>query len=79
MNQETKAFIEYRLLSTGELSRLTGIPEVTIKQRAHRGKIDFVKKGGVLLFDRYDFEKEIARHQAAQPAAHQAPHPAPGA
>lgn len=75
MNQETRAFVEYRLLSTGELSRLTGIPEITIKQRAYRGKIDFVKKGGVLLFDRYDFENQIAKHQAAL----QTPPPAPGA
>ena len=66
MNQETKAFLTFQLLATRELSRLTGIPEVTLKQRAYRGQIDFVKKGGILLFDRRDFEEAIREHQRRQ-------------
>ena len=55
MNHKTKQMLTERLLTVEELSALTGIKRITLLQRAHRGRIDYVKKGNQLIFDKRDF------------------------
>jgi len=56
MDLRIRKLLESRILTTRELSGLTGIPEVTIKKRVERGQIQCVKKGRTYLFDSADFE-----------------------
>ena len=55
MDANIKRLLAERLLTTKELSQYTGLPEVTIKKRVERGKIDYMLKGRTYLFDREDF------------------------
>lgn len=55
MDRRTRRFIEETLLTTSELSQLTGIPEVTLVKRYERDRSLAVLKGRTLLWDRDDF------------------------
>lgn len=55
MDANIKRLLAERLLTTKELSQYTGLPEVTIKKRVERGKINYMLKGRTYLFDREDF------------------------
>jgi excisionase family DNA binding protein len=55
MHARTRTFIQERLLTTQELSDLTGVPAPTLQKWAERGKVDCVLKGRTYLFDREDF------------------------
>ena len=55
MNPLVKARLHAEWLTTDELAAYTGLSTATIKQKAHRGTIDSVKKGGILLFWKGDF------------------------
>lgn len=55
MDARIRNLLETRILTTRELSELTGIPEITIQKRVERGQIECVKKGRTYLFDSADF------------------------
>ena len=56
MDPRIRTLLTERILTTRELSQLTGIPEVTLQKWVERGKVACVKKGHTYLFDRRDFE-----------------------
>ncbi len=58
MNTQTRRYITEILLTTKELSALTGISEITLKKRYERDNRLAVLKGNNLLWDRRDFEPE---------------------
>ena len=60
MNNSVRRLLEICIVSTAELSVLTGIPKITLQKWAERGRVDYVKKGRTLLFDRRDFAETIA-------------------
>ena len=55
MSPFVKARLNEEWLTTEELALHTGWSEASIKQKAYRGTIDSVKKGGILLFWKGDF------------------------
>ena len=55
MHPKTKQLLTEMLLTVEELSAYTGIKRSALLQQVYRGKIDFVKKGNQLLFDKRDF------------------------
>ncbi len=55
MHRSTKYLLINTLLTVEELSKYLGVKPATIKQWAYRGKIDFIKKGNQLLFDKRDY------------------------
>ena len=57
MDPHIQALLQERILTTAELSALTGVPEPTLKKRVERGTVACVKKGRTYLFDRRDFEE----------------------
>lgn len=59
MSPQTKKLVTEKVLTVEELSAFTGIKRSTLLQQAHRGKIDYVKKGNQLLFDKRDFRPDI--------------------
>jgi len=59
MNNSTRRLLETFIVSTAELSALTGIPMVTLQKWVERGQVDCVKKGRTYLFDRRDFADQI--------------------
>ncbi len=59
MNNSTRHLLETFIVSTAELSALTGIPMVTLQKWVERGQVDCVKKGRTYLFDRRDFANQI--------------------
>lgn len=58
MNNSTRHLLETFIVSTAELSALTGIPMITIQKWVERGQVDCVKKGRTYLFDRRDFPSQ---------------------
>ena len=60
MNNSTRHLLDTFIVSTAELSALTGIPMITIQKWVERGQVDFIKKGRTYLFDRRDFTGQIA-------------------
>ena len=69
MNNSTRHLLETFIVSTSELSALTGIPMVTLQKWVERGQVDCVKKGRTYLFDRRDFASQIpppSTHQQQQ-------------
>lgn len=70
MNPTTRRTLETSILSTAELSELTGIPMVTLQQQAFRGQIECVRKGHTLLFDRRDFVAQIRQHAERKEEEH---------
>ncbi len=60
MNNSTRHLLETFIVSTAELSALTGVPIITLQKRVERGQVDCVKKGRTYLFDRRDFAEQIA-------------------
>ncbi len=61
MNARTRAFIEERLLTTQEASRMAGVPAVTLQKQVERGSLDAVVKGRTYLYDRQDIERLVRR------------------
>lgn len=59
MNNSTRHLLETFIVSTAELSVLTGLPMITIQKWVERGQVDCVKKGRTYLFDRRDFTGQI--------------------
>lgn len=59
MNGAIRRLLEAHIVSTAELSVLTGVPMITLQKWAERGQVDFVKKGRTYLFDRRDFADRI--------------------
>lgn len=59
MNKSTRQLLETFIVSTSELSTLTGIPMITIQKWVERGQVDCVKKGRTYLFDCRDFAGQI--------------------
>ena len=55
MNPIVKSRLHDEWLTTEELAAYTGWSTTSIKQKAFRGTIDCVKKGGILLFWKGDF------------------------
>ena len=60
MSPLVKARLHAEWLTTDELAAYTGWSAAAIKQKAHRGTIDSVKKGGILLFWKGDFRADEA-------------------
>lgn len=56
MNPRIKTTLTTRFLTVDELSAHTGLKRNTLLQQAYRGKIDYVKKGNQLIFDKRDFK-----------------------
>ena len=56
MNAQTRRYLTETWLTVEELSALTGIKRQTLLSQAHRGKIEYVKKGNQLLFYKPDFQ-----------------------
>jgi hypothetical protein len=54
MHYRTKTLLTNTILTTEELAALTGWSIAKIRQDYHRGKLDAVLKGNVLLFDQRD-------------------------
>lgn len=65
MKNKTRRLLEVFIVSTAELSALTGIPMINLQKWAERGQADYVKKGRTYLFDKRDFTAQIAQHQEA--------------
>lgn len=59
MNNSTRHLLETVIVSTAELSVLTGLPMITLQKWVERGQVDCVKKGRTYLFDRRDFAGQI--------------------
>lgn len=55
MQKNIKHLLNETLLTVEELSAYTGTKRSTLLQQAHRNKIDYVKKGNQLIFDKRDF------------------------
>lgn len=66
MNNSTRHLLETFIVSTAELSALTGIPMITIQKWVERGQVDCVKKGRTYLFDRRDFPSHTPTEAAAK-------------
>jgi len=64
MNTAVRRLLEAHIVSTAELSALTGVPMITLQKWAERGQVDFVKKGRTYLFDRRDFADRIKDHNS---------------
>ena len=60
MNKRTRRFVLETLLTTRELSALIGVPEITLKKRYERDSSLAVLKARTLLWDRRDYDNEIA-------------------
>ena len=60
MNNSTRHLLETFIVSTAELSMLTGLPMITIQKWVERAQVDCVKKGRTYLFDRRDFAVQIS-------------------
>ena len=67
MNNSTRHLLEAFIVSTAELSALTGVPIITLQKRVERGQVDCVKKGRTYLFDRRDFADQILAKDNATP------------
>lgn len=55
MSPSVKARLNAEWLTTDELAAYTGWSAASIQKKAHRGVIDSVRKGGILLFWKGDF------------------------
>ncbi len=62
MNAATRRLLDTQIISTAELSALTGVPMITLQKWAERGQVDYVKKGRTYRFDRRDFADQIEQH-----------------
>lgn len=56
MNARIRKLLEDRILTTHELSQVTGMSEVAIRKRVERGQLPCVKKGRTYLFDQKDVD-----------------------
>ena len=65
MNKNTRHLLETYIVTTAELSALTGMPMITLQKWVEREQIECVKKGRTYLFDRRDFEDKIKEKEAA--------------
>jgi len=66
MNTATRRLLEDFIVSTAELSALTGVPMITLQKWAERGQADYVKKGRTYLFDRRDFAGQIGERSGSE-------------
>lgn len=73
MRTTIRELLQTTILTAAEIAARTGLNEEAVQQRAHRGTVEFVRKGkgqrgNVLLFDVADFADEIRRHEQRKQA-----------